>query len=598
MSVRTSTRSTKGQSKYRDNVMAEAVVDMSPPRSPSAVPDGKTEKKLVEVVQEEVHCSPCGANDDNFNEDNDPNGEMIQCDGCDTWQHIACMTGGSDDIEPFLNADQKYYCERCRPEKYPHLAPASDRRNIKSVDTDDEESSMEEHEIIDLDDNDDDAYVEEEGDARDAADDNFGEQDDEDEEIVPRTAQKRKRVQPAKSTTASSTDGMTTSAKRSRLMSRKSKNTAATTAPAKVDPDTKTRENAKKMFLMLFEKFVIPDSLTAKVYILPKGKSLLETATELAAQLEDALFNYCYNPETKQLSPFYKEKVRRLFSNLKDKKNVALKSHTLSGKLPLSKLVAMSINELANPDLQEFKVTQDAKSLNKITIEDKLVPAEQVEDSDNFNGDEIYEMDNIRRRSIDDDDDGIKKAPGDPASSTTIPNTGEVAQAVEDQPSDKIGLRRVTISYDETEWATQGFLKYIASTKEMDNNIYRNAADDGKLYVEGKLSSEKAFRYLEQVKPFRNVVTYQFIKLSNFDAASNMTSMVDSLLMCSKVLGLTPKMKYERVVYIIPAENNIIPPVLNKMYEDSNDKIVDRIEKFDKALFVVFLIKPDLVSDS
>lgn len=40
---------------------------------------------------EEINCGPCGTTTENFDEDTDPYGDMVQCDKCNTWQHIKCM---------------------------------------------------------------------------------------------------------------------------------------------------------------------------------------------------------------------------------------------------------------------------------------------------------------------------------------------------------------------------------------------------------------------------------------------------------------------------------------------------------------------------
>ncbi|GMM53604.1 Bye1 protein [Maudiozyma humilis] len=566
MSVRASTRATRGQNRYREQVLKE-------------------EAAYTPHPAEVVHCTPCGANDDNYNEDNDPHGEMVQCDGCDTWQHIVCMTDGGSDIAPCLDAQQKYYCERCRPERYAHR---------KSEHTDDAQGDVDPDSGADsgADADSDDAYVEDESAAARAADDDFLDNDGIDEDMTHKNRQTRRDRKRKLPQAVVITAPPANTPKRAKMASKK----ALPASPlAPTDPNTKTREGAKKMFVTLFEKYVVLDTVAANAYHLPEGECPASVAPALAATLEGALYEYCYNTETKQLSPVYKEQVRRLFSNLKDKKNAVLKSHVVNGTLAPAKLVRMNINELANPDLQEFKVAEDAKSLKKITIEEEPAPQNQTDDSDEFNNDVIYEMNNIRRRSTDEES---KSGPGGPESPITIPSTSESIIIPDDEPlSDNVALKRVKINYDEAGWSIDGFLKYLGSSKEMDKSIYRNAADDGKLQVEGKLSSDKAFKYLNDVKSFRNVVTYQFVKPVDFSATENMNSMVDSLLMCSKVLGLTPKKKYERVIYIIPAENNVVPPVLEKIYESDPSVLTSQIEKFDKALFVVFLIKPELVPE-
>ena len=40
---------------------------------------------------EQIRCLPCGATTENYNEEEDTLGDMVQCDTCKTWQHSKCM---------------------------------------------------------------------------------------------------------------------------------------------------------------------------------------------------------------------------------------------------------------------------------------------------------------------------------------------------------------------------------------------------------------------------------------------------------------------------------------------------------------------------
>lgn len=57
----------------------------------------------------EVRCTPCGANKTNYNEETDRLGMMIQCEGCDTWQHAKCMNLNAKNIP------KNYKCNVCDP---------------------------------------------------------------------------------------------------------------------------------------------------------------------------------------------------------------------------------------------------------------------------------------------------------------------------------------------------------------------------------------------------------------------------------------------------------------------------------------------------
>lgn len=56
----------------------------------------------------EVRCDPCGTTQDNYNEDADEGGTMIECDDCHTWQHAKCMGFRTETAIP-----EKYQCNRC-----------------------------------------------------------------------------------------------------------------------------------------------------------------------------------------------------------------------------------------------------------------------------------------------------------------------------------------------------------------------------------------------------------------------------------------------------------------------------------------------------
>ncbi|RLV87972.1 Transcription factor BYE1 [Meyerozyma sp. JA9] len=64
----------------------------------------------------EVRCTPCGANKDNYDEETDEGGTMIECDKCHTWQHAKCMGYRNERSIP-----KKYVCNLCqeKPQKPP-----------------------------------------------------------------------------------------------------------------------------------------------------------------------------------------------------------------------------------------------------------------------------------------------------------------------------------------------------------------------------------------------------------------------------------------------------------------------------------------------
>lgn len=56
----------------------------------------------------DVRCDPCGTTQDNYDEENDEGGMMIECDACGTWQHARCMGYKTKRAIP-----KEYMCNRC-----------------------------------------------------------------------------------------------------------------------------------------------------------------------------------------------------------------------------------------------------------------------------------------------------------------------------------------------------------------------------------------------------------------------------------------------------------------------------------------------------
>lgn len=55
-----------------------------------------------------VRCTPCGTTAENYNEDTDKGGMMIECDSCKYWQHARCMGYRSSKSIP-----KEYKCDLC-----------------------------------------------------------------------------------------------------------------------------------------------------------------------------------------------------------------------------------------------------------------------------------------------------------------------------------------------------------------------------------------------------------------------------------------------------------------------------------------------------
>lgn len=115
MSSRRSSRANKGQhskreidsyldeddfSSERKRLLNESIQDHKRPHLEYEDDDGDYKEEGDEDKKEEdvdvddegeVRCTPCGATSENYDEENDEGGTMIECESCKTWQHAKCM---------------------------------------------------------------------------------------------------------------------------------------------------------------------------------------------------------------------------------------------------------------------------------------------------------------------------------------------------------------------------------------------------------------------------------------------------------------------------------------------------------------------------
>ena len=112
MSTRRSSRANKGQHSKREidfyvdeedlpserkRLLSNSSQDNKRPHLDQDEDDGDykengEEKKDDDIEEEgEVRCTPCGTTSENYDEDSDQGGTMIECESCKTWQHAKCM---------------------------------------------------------------------------------------------------------------------------------------------------------------------------------------------------------------------------------------------------------------------------------------------------------------------------------------------------------------------------------------------------------------------------------------------------------------------------------------------------------------------------
>ncbi|KHC33472.1 hypothetical protein MGO_04176 [Candida albicans P76055] len=90
----------------------------------------------------EVRCRPCGATKDNYDEDEDTLGDMVQCDQCKTWQHAKCMGYKTKRSIPNIHK-----CDVCTGKPIPQSKRTS---NTKTIKEEEEEEENDDDDIIEI----------------------------------------------------------------------------------------------------------------------------------------------------------------------------------------------------------------------------------------------------------------------------------------------------------------------------------------------------------------------------------------------------------------------------------------------------------------
>lgn len=540
-----------------------------------------------------VRCPVCGTTDENYDPSTDTRGDMVQCDGCDMWQHIRCMTGGLDTIDSLLTDDQKYFCDQCDPSRYPHLHAGNKERNEEEVDDEDHDGNYK-------------PPVDETVDPKDL----YLEHEPKSPLTTP-VAKNKKR--------SSVSDSTTTTKRR-----RSSANSNTNSKQKQEEQDNKMRANALKMFIDLFTKFIIPDTMNANLYSLPAGKDISQVATELATKLEKELSLAWFDMENDKLSKFYPERVRSLFANLKDSKNISLKSHVINETLDYAKLVRMNATELANPDLQHFKEKVDTETLNQLIIEKPTKPLyikthkgdeliEDINDNNDLNNgignedetlnDTIYARSSISRRH--DEEIAMAKEHVEREKHETHDSESEDA-VVEEEKEEAAVLSgetappmKIKIKYPEFEYEFSGISMYDGVSIHLANNPRYSCFGDGDLVIEGRLSSARVFDYLRQVPVGRGVLLFQ-LKFKQGDNEDNTGyfKLLEHLLSEDKVVGIKNKENYEKNIYLIPCDNKDRHSDLYKLIakgQRSDEGYKGLLDTNARTFFLVVVVKPELI---
>ncbi|SCV01395.1 LAME_0G15940g1_1 [Lachancea meyersii CBS 8951] len=541
--VRRSSRSNKGTNQYLER-QRQAELEYINARKVHQE-DAKDSGEGDEVVK----CLVCGTTDENYDEDNDPHGDMIQCDTCNTWQHIKCMTGkeNAEEIE-------RYDCSLCSPSLYPNLTYAIDPASYKA------KKAKKVHSVGE----DEDDY------ANDGLESLPVENDE--EEIKRPTKRRRSGI--------------------SKVVDNKSQ-------------DSKLRESASRMFKDLFVRYIIPDTIAARTFQLPPDDTVESRADLLSSELEQELHAASYSNEVGKLNDMYKEKVRVLFSNLKDQKNIDMKTLVVNKVLPFSKLVRMSVNELINPDLQHFREKVDHEALDQLIVEQPHKPMyhkthkgeELIEDPNAYEPEDMIFNRDLLAAKLKQDAENSNSAQHSDATNgeNGEDSNGGTLNSGEHSPSTKspsVGeLWSCSVEYKDIQTKFSGEIKFLASSQQISNTVRRDAIGDGAFVVEGRLKDEDAEGYIEQMCKTRTFLAYLLKPHANSHDSQQFEALYEFLASRQRYGALKAKRQYVRHVYVIPYSQDQHLGVFKHMQlpEDEKDLIAGN------CLVVVAIVRPDML---
>ncbi|EPY50620.1 transcription elongation regulator [Schizosaccharomyces cryophilus OY26] len=299
-----------------------------------------------------VRCI-CGSQTDN--------GDVwVQCDGCDCWQHAGCV-GLSEDTIP-----ESYFCEKCRrPAESDHEIEQEESSSMKLQDPQPPTNRPAF-----------DSYIEKE-----QANGPSGKiaLKDEESTFVPQEREES----PSSISSQSSSDSApspaggtdspnSTTGKRKTSSSSFSSYTPKRIKGSEQKLQTETasqedinlslsieelknpvRKSVAKAWVSVFETIIKKAEKEGVV-----GLQGMNT-TALALELENTMFlELSYNADqSTNPNNRYREKFRALRFNLVDDKNPAFRARVLKQEIPFSKLVHMTSEEMANPDLKSLAET-------------------------------------------------------------------------------------------------------------------------------------------------------------------------------------------------------------------------------------------------
>lgn len=402
MSVRRSSRTTKGvhsqrldleyaqeprtsESASNKRVMTESGTVA---KKAKTLKSGSRQPAWVKIEGESVRCLPCGTTDLNYNEDEeDPHGMMIECDRCNTWQHVKCMFGTKMKEK---DIPDDYKCDVCDPLN-PQFAKLrrklSYARYLRLRLHPDEEVGDESLDTIDEieqdagainDDKNDQEYNEGKSLKKAASNGASLNSDDELSGDNEKENLGKSRKRPMKKNIKISSPNFENDSKKS------------TTSPAYDAIRTRIVKNLELKLVELLPK-------TNNENIL-RGKTIGELAREWATILEKGIHESF--PNYKADHTKYTDKARSLLTNLKISRLV---DRVISGEFTIEQLPKLTTEEMRTPEEKKKAEEVRQQALNQVVIKNDIstLPKTRLTHrGEEIIGDTDYQFDINDRRNV------------------------------------------------------------------------------------------------------------------------------------------------------------------------------------------------------
>ncbi|GMM38149.1 Bye1 protein [Saccharomycopsis crataegensis] len=580
--------------------------------------DNHASKSENEKVFEEVRCLVCGVIDANYDEEEDENGTMIECESCLSWQHLKCMFGSSRRKAPNM-----YFCEICSPKSFANikhkLSPETYFAEIEAQGINTRATDVEKHVNGELDSDNDTDY-------------NYESQTD--KQIDGYDVQEE-------------SEKMHKNSKSKKSGSRSKRNEA-------LMQEMKVRDGVIERFKKIYKDCIIPQMEDA----IPNESDI----TQWGRTLEDLLYNKL-NDTTNQTDPGtkYRERFRNLFASLRDRKNTFLRDRLITGDLELVELVEMKTEELINPEMQKFRI----ESIKQKIAESTLKPTSQVpkmkkthkgdeiieDEGDNFNEENLVFFSGGKGQNSDDtktyddpiaiDIKGKQENEKKPTTSSKDPRKRSVKKkqvhfavnqgyeeiensigSVDDTGLDEILGTNSDVIYDE------GEMKQISENDSKENepvfwqghiqladlpDFYTEVVFCGNsdpqstrssdicyallnlnqsLELEGRLDKRRAEDYLREIASTRNIILSELIETD--ENRENYVEVFDYFKSKSRYGVIkNPRKSYIKDIYLTPIDADSKEHLPEFLRSIVNFKFMPKLPK----LYLIFTVKKDYIPD-